>query len=279
MATPSSRVAVCAALLIVGLVGCRAGGESAQQAPAAVPATVDYVFCFLVSGGAAVTPERANELQAGHMANIGRLADERVLLIAGPFGEPRLRPDMRGLFLFDVPSVSAARTLVATDPAVEARTLAAELHPFHAARILRELPDVYEADLRERRAVDPDAPEFIGRRFVLAMAADVAAAERALAPLVDDGRVLWSGVFGAGEYKGRALYCLDEIDVDSARQRLEAAAARTETEVEWQVLGWYASSALTRLPALERARKAAKPEKESRVRFGGSIQAGIQHRN
>lgn len=274
-----ARLVLAWILLSVLGAGCRSTAAPAPEAasPAAEPET-DYVFCFLVSGTAraGITPERAQELQRGHMANISRLAAERTLLVAGPFAEPRLDPRLRGVFVFDVASVPDARALVATDPAVEAGTLAAELHPFRSRARLRALPELYEANERERRAADPNAPPFEGRRYVLVQAADGAAAARALTPLIEDGRVLFHGRLG-GELAGNLLACLDETELEAARARLEAAAARAEVELDWQLMPWFASHMLLKLPALAAATPEPGP-RAPRLEVGGSIQVGLEQR-
>lgn len=278
--------------LLLG-VGCRSSGGSGAGAGAPPRLERDYVFAFLVRGTPRepISPERAAELGQGHMANIRRLADERSLLVAGPFGDPRPDARLRGLFVFDTARLADARALVVTDPAIEAGSLAAELYSFRSATPLRELPELYAAFERERRAADPDAPAFEGRSYALVLAADGAAAERALAPLVAEGRVLyhgrlrpgsegterWTEGLVTGGLVGGALFCLDETDIEVARSRVEAAAAAAGEVLEWQVLHWWASSALTRLPARAVASTEAPPGPEA-LRIHGSIQAGIEHR-
>jgi uncharacterized protein len=91
-----------------------------------------YFFCLLTKG-----PNRtqdsatAAEIQKGHMANINRLATERTLVMAGPFGDDG---DWRGIFVFDVATKEEAERLVATDPAVQSGRLAAEIHPWWTAK-------------------------------------------------------------------------------------------------------------------------------------------------
>ena len=87
----------------------------------------DYVFGILVRGPK-WTPEENEEtkkLQAGHMANIGRLAREGKLVLAGPFEDGGER---RGVFIFKVPTLEEAQRLTDTDPAVAAGRLRIQLH-------------------------------------------------------------------------------------------------------------------------------------------------------
>lgn len=68
-----------------------------------------------------------NKLQAGHMGNMKRLADEGKLLVAGPFGDDG---NWRGIFIFDVDTKEEAEQLLATDPMIKAGRLGYELHPW-----------------------------------------------------------------------------------------------------------------------------------------------------
>ncbi len=91
-----------------------------------------YQFGLLVRGEK-WTPERTPEvekIQEGHMANINRLADEKQLVLAGPFTDGGY---YRGVFVFNVSSLAAADSLTSTDPAVKAGRLKIELHEWMSA--------------------------------------------------------------------------------------------------------------------------------------------------
>lgn len=84
-------------------------------------------FAFLTRGPAwtpGSTPE-TEEIQRQHLANIGRLAEMKKLVWAGPFGD---NGTLRGIFLFKVNSLDEAKTLAASDPAVKAGRLALDVH-------------------------------------------------------------------------------------------------------------------------------------------------------
>src|ERR1700686_199225 len=72
------------------------------------------------------TPQ-IQELQKAHLANIGRLAEMRKLIAAGPFGDDGI---LRGIFVFRVGSLEEAQNLCATDPMIKIGRLAVELHPW-----------------------------------------------------------------------------------------------------------------------------------------------------
>jgi len=71
------------------------------------------------------------KIQAGHMANIQRLADEGKLIVAGPFLDDK---DLRGIFIFDSESEVEVKALVETDPAIIAGRLRYEIHPWMTAK-------------------------------------------------------------------------------------------------------------------------------------------------
>ena len=86
-------------------------------------------LAFLVRG-AKWTPNQTPEteaIQKAHLANIGRLAEMKKLVVAGPFGDDGT---LRGIFVFRVASIDEARSLAATDPAVQAGRLALQIHPW-----------------------------------------------------------------------------------------------------------------------------------------------------
>lgn len=87
-----------------------------------------YVFCLLKSGtNTTASKEETKKLFEGHMANIGKLAKEGKLVVAGPF--MKNDRNYRGIYIFNVETIEEAQALVATDPAINAKLLEAELTP------------------------------------------------------------------------------------------------------------------------------------------------------
>lgn len=100
-----------------------------------------YIMAFLKSGpNKSKDSTTAAELQAAHMANINRLADEGKLIVAGPFMDDS---EFRGIYVFDVQTIAEAKALTETDPAIQAGTLVMELHPWYGAASLRLQADLY----------------------------------------------------------------------------------------------------------------------------------------
>ena len=86
------------------------------------PLKLTQTFLAFLTRGEKWTPERTpatEEIQKGHMANIGKLAEMKKLVAAGPFGD---NGQLRGIFVFRVASLEEAKVLTATDPAVQAGT-------------------------------------------------------------------------------------------------------------------------------------------------------------
>lgn len=91
-----------------------------------------YYLCIYKAGpNRDQEEELLKELQTGHMAHLGALADNKQACIAGPFAEDG---DMRGLILMSVYSKEEAITLINEDPMVKAGRLNFEIHPFWAAK-------------------------------------------------------------------------------------------------------------------------------------------------
>ncbi|MBL8008351.1 MAG: hypothetical protein JNJ56_12540 [Ignavibacteria bacterium] len=100
-----------------------------------------YVMAFLKSGNTSMKDEdEVNKLQAEHMKNIIRLAEEGKLILAGPFMDNQ---EIRGIYVFNVQTLDEARELTATDPAIKAGVLVMELHPWYGSAALMEVNDIH----------------------------------------------------------------------------------------------------------------------------------------
>lgn len=74
-------------------------------------------------------------LFAGHMGNIGRLADLGKFAVAGPFGKNN--SGFRGIFVLTVATLPEAEKLIRTDSAVKASNFIADMTPWHGSASLR----------------------------------------------------------------------------------------------------------------------------------------------
>ena len=103
--------------------------EDVMKKPTSPQKMITAYLTFLTRGPQ-WTPEQTPaivELQKAHIANIQRLAALKKLVVAGPFGD---RGNLAGILVFRVDSLEEARALTATDPAVQAGRLAADIHPW-----------------------------------------------------------------------------------------------------------------------------------------------------
>jgi uncharacterized protein len=103
-----------------------------------------YVLCILKTGpkDAEITGAARQEIFAGHFANIGRLAEEGKLAVAGPFGKND--KSYRGLYIFNVASVEEAEKLVVLDPAVAAGVFVPELTPWYGTAAMMVVNETHK---------------------------------------------------------------------------------------------------------------------------------------
>ncbi|WP_425635902.1 YciI family protein [Algoriphagus yeomjeoni] len=101
-----------------------------------------YVIAFLYRGDRVqdYTEEQRTEIQAGHMANINRLAKEEKMVMAGPFFG---NEELRGLFFFAVESLEEAQELTASDPAIKAGVLKMDLKEWYGSAALMMMGDLH----------------------------------------------------------------------------------------------------------------------------------------
>jgi len=220
---------------------------AAQEAAAARRPTqgdADLIFVLLKAGTPKEkrTAEESTKLQAAHLANIRKLADEGSLVLAGPFG-PGGDPATRGLFVFDVPNIADAERLTETDPAVKAGTLVLEAFPMRATAALRTLGDLEKESAATRPAPASGPAGFQIRAYTYLVADDADRADRALAPLRSARRVCLFGRLG-GAMAGKAIVVLDAKDAAAA----ESLLAPVKSELgAFSMRTWYATPNLTRI--------------------------------
>jgi len=110
-----------------------------------------YVMAFLKTGPTKIEDKaKLAEIQKAHLKNIGKLADEGKLVVAGPFMDGG---EVEGIFIFDVSSIEEARTLTNTDPAIQAGVLTMELRPFYCSAALKDVAATHKK-LAKKNFVD-----------------------------------------------------------------------------------------------------------------------------
>ncbi|MBO9664031.1 YciI family protein [Dokdonella sp.] len=102
-----------------------------------------YVLVILKTGAKRVPdgPER-DAMFAGHFANMQRWAKAGQLAVAGPFSKDA--SGWRGLYVFSVDTVEAARALVETDPVVQKGEMVPEFHDWYGTAAAMLLPEWHE---------------------------------------------------------------------------------------------------------------------------------------
>lgn len=215
--------------------------------PAAIPEQAPGRYQLgLLWRGPAWTPERTprtDSIQVEHLANIGRMFEEGVLVGAGPFEGGG---DLRGLFLFRADTTFDLEALVARDPAISNGRLRLELMPFVAPRGIGE---EYRAAASAGR---PDSmivvtwvflrrgPNWTSNatpqvRKVLEKHRDYAAQLRA------DGRLpFMAGIEGTGDLRGVLVFRADTAEarrLTSLDPAFRSGRFRAEIHRWWTALG------------------------------------------
>jgi uncharacterized protein len=133
-----------------------------------------YTF-GLLRRGPSWTPERnarTDSIQAGHMANIGRMHEAGILLAAGPFAGGG---DWRGIFIFRADSLHRVREMAAGDPAISSGRLVLDLYPWYAPAGIGELyrERAKQPGHRDSMRVTQFAMLQRGPKFITAMTPEV----------------------------------------------------------------------------------------------------------
>jgi uncharacterized protein YciI len=103
-----------------------------------------YVLCILKTGpkDAEIKGKERENIFAGHFANIGKLANEGKLAIAGPF--EKNDKTFRGLYIFAVSTIEEAEKLVVLDPAVKAGVFVPDLTLWYGSAALMATNDIHK---------------------------------------------------------------------------------------------------------------------------------------
>ncbi len=103
-----------------------------------------YVLVNLKTGPADAEIKDAEERKkifAGHFANMGRLAKEGKLVLAGPYADAR---PYRGLYIFNVKTIKEAVELVQTDPGVKAGIFVYEVRKLYSSAALMKINEIHK---------------------------------------------------------------------------------------------------------------------------------------
>ncbi|MGH9802497.1 MAG: YciI family protein, partial [Blastocatellia bacterium] len=103
------------------------------------------------------TKEEADKIQAGHMANINKMAASGKLMAAGPMGDDG---DLRGIFLFKAASLDEAKAMAAEDPAIKAGRLRMDIFTWWGPKNIGK-------DLIAKFQADPKTPMTMTQFFLV----------------------------------------------------------------------------------------------------------------
>lgn len=91
-----------------------------------------YFIAFLKRGpNRSQNKAESDSLQALHLEHLGRMYEEDYADISGPFGDDG---DIRGITIYNTPTLEVADSLANMDPMVKAGRLVIEIHPWWAAK-------------------------------------------------------------------------------------------------------------------------------------------------
>lgn len=91
-----------------------------------------YFMVFLKSGPIrSQNEEEAELLQSQHLAHLSKMYELGYADISGPFGD---NGDIRGITIYNVPTLKMADSLAKSDPMVKKGRLIVEVHPWWAAK-------------------------------------------------------------------------------------------------------------------------------------------------
>lgn len=95
-----------------------------------------YTIVMLTAGKTKMEDKaKLSELMKAHLGNIRKLADERKIIVAGPFTEDN-KQNFEGMFIFNTKSKDEAEQWVKTDPAVQAGVFGYEIFPWYGSAAL-----------------------------------------------------------------------------------------------------------------------------------------------
>lgn len=107
-----------------------------------------YVMAFLKRGpNRNLDADSSQALQMAHMENIGRMAQEGKLVIAGPFFGDQ---DLRGIYIFNVSTIEEAEALTHSDPSIQAGVLEMELMEWYGSAALMAVNDIHGSLQRKK---------------------------------------------------------------------------------------------------------------------------------
>lgn len=103
-----------------------------------------FVLCILKTGpkDAEIKGKERDDIFTGHFANIGNLASQGKLAVAGPF--EKNDKAYRGLYIFNVATIEEAEKLVVLDPAVKAGVFVPDLTLWYGSAAMLTINETHK---------------------------------------------------------------------------------------------------------------------------------------
>ncbi len=204
----------------------------------------NYTLVKLMTGSATgLSVEDQRVAFAGHFGNMKRRAQEGYLLLAGPYGEPKSDPGLRGLLLFDTTDEALVQEMIATDPTVELGVFVPELVRLRGPSTLRRINAL---DGAMRAELPPDAgPGATGGAYVIGECAATEGLRESMEPLFEAGHVAWFATVGADQES--AFFMLSVDTVERAQELLEPITATQGVKLS----SWFGTKAVAQLTGLK----------------------------
>jgi uncharacterized protein YciI len=213
---------------------------AACASPPAARAPTTFTFVQLKTGAhTPATKEESAKVFAGHFANLQRLARERHLLVAGPYGKGKSDAALRGVFVLDTADAEQARRWAESDPGFVAGVFRFEFAPLTTTSDLRAqiAADLAREDAQKAAGKAPNPGDGM-RGYVWLTAANGDAAAAAFA---SHAATLLVGRLD----RGRTLVLLDAKD----RAAAEAIVAPLRAQLGEVTLDeWMGTDLLVDLP-------------------------------
>lgn len=102
-----------------------------------------YVLVILKTGISKVNKAKEDSLFAGHMQNIGKLAAEGKLVVAGPLGKNDF--NYRGIFVLNTDNIEEAKAMVGTDPAIKNNLLSADYIVWYGSAAMQQISTLHKS--------------------------------------------------------------------------------------------------------------------------------------
>ncbi len=205
-----------------------------------------YTLVFLKTGpqSGKLSKEDNQAAFAGHFANMGRLAQEHKLVLAGPFGGTRHDNMLRGLFVLNSSKREEASAWASTDPTTQAGVFVLEYRDFSTDAPLEKMVERVLAMEKQATAEGRSTNPGDGARpYVLLIAEPSTVTRRELLPLTNG-----KGVFLIATLEGgRTLALLDAKNVAEAKILF---AKMLRSLGPYTLDDWFATDQLTHLNEL-----------------------------